>query len=405
MKESYWHRAQRNIAQGCLTNSKHPESLIYGLYPTHVKYGHGCHLYDDRDRRYIDFICGLGANFLGYGNEHINRAVMKHLYGGVSHSLPTVHEVECAEKLKELFVFVDRWKFVKTGSEACSAAVRIARAATGRDWVLSEGYHGHHDTFVSLSKPAKGVVGEHRIRALGDFEEITDKIAAVIVEPVMTKNDKRRINWLNELRAKCDKHGVFLIFDEVITAFRYEKYSVSRAYNIIPDLIVIGKAMANGFPLAAVGGKAAAMDDSQYFISSTYAGDVLSLNACKEVVTQLQKNSDYDINNLLNEAMGFQNELNQILPKGMYIEGYGTRGAFKGDEETIAKFMQEMGKADILFCKSLFFNFPLIKVKDQVLNIAYEVCESIKQGRVELKYPLPRSPFAERMRNDRRDNS
>ena len=401
MKHEWWKRAQNCIAQGALTNSKHPESLVYGLYPTHVKSGHGCYLYDSGDRRYIDFICGLGANFFGYGAEPINKVVLAAIYGGVSHSLPTVHEVECAEALKTVFPFVDAFKFVKTGSEACSASVKIARQYTGRSKVLSEGYHGHADIFVSLSDPAGGVTDKHDIVKLIDLEQIDRETACVIVEPVMTVYDTARIEWLKSLRAKCTEMGAVLIFDEIITGFRYEKFGVSNRYNIIPDLICIGKAMANGFPLAAVGGKYALMNDDQYFVSSTYAGDVISLIACKEVVRLLHTSHHYDINHLHKTAMEFQTSLNEMLPEGMYIEGYGTRGAFKGDEETIALFMQGMGKADILFCKSLFFNFPLIAQVENVLNAAQGVCDKISRGQVKLEYPMPKSPFAEKVRNDR----
>jgi glutamate-1-semialdehyde aminotransferase len=101
---------------------------VKGIYPSHIRYGQGCYLVDHKDRRYLDFICGLGTNLLGYGNDTINQAISAHLRGGYSHSFATHHELECAEKLKEMVPFVEAVKFLKTGGEATLAAIKIARA-------------------------------------------------------------------------------------------------------------------------------------------------------------------------------------------------------------------------------------------------------------------------------------
>ncbi len=141
MNQQWWHRAQKSVAQGALTNSKHPKMLIQGAYPTHVSHGIGSYLYDTDGKKYLDYICGLGVNLFGYGNDKINKELMKHIYGGFSHSLPTKHEVEAAEALKEIFCFVDRWKFLKTGSDACSAAIKIAR----NRWGVRDGNEKMHE--------------------------------------------------------------------------------------------------------------------------------------------------------------------------------------------------------------------------------------------------------------------
>ena len=121
-------RAEACIAQKALTNSKRPECFVNGFYPTHVVGGHGVHLQDTQNNLFIDFICGLGSNILGYGNTLTTNAAIEASRRGVTFSLSSVREIELAEKIQELMPFVERVKFLKTGSEGCSAAIKIARA-------------------------------------------------------------------------------------------------------------------------------------------------------------------------------------------------------------------------------------------------------------------------------------
>ncbi len=392
-----WHRrAQDAIAQSYLTNSKRPESLVKGVYPTHVSKGQGCFLYDHKGKKYLDFITGLGTNLLGYANPKVTAAVCAQALNGASHSLATHLEVEAAEKLKELFTFVDCVKWAKTGSDACSAALRIARAATGRSWVLSEGYHGTDDAFVSLSPPALGVPKDQKISKLADGGVQWGAVAAVIVEPIMTDMSEARVSWLRELRETCTKHGALLIFDEIITGFRFPKFSASAYFGITPDLICLGKAIANGMPLACVGGKYAVMNCGEYFISSTYAGEALSLAAAKEVMTLLQKNHDLDW--LWSNGKRFLDEFNGLYPEMITIEGYPTRGAFKGDLLTRALFFQEACKAGMLFGPSWWFNFAMVDEARNAMGSISAILARIKRGEVKLEGELPASPFAQKMR-------
>lgn len=359
------HRSRSAVAQGCLTNSKSPESYLLGLYPTHIKGGNGCHLYDENDKKYVDFICGLGANLFGYGNEQITQQVLKHIYSGANHSLPTIHEVKAAEKVKELYPWVDRVKWLKTGSDACNAAVRFARAYTGRGLVLSEGYHGWGDTFVSATKPAKGC--NKYYQGIGNIEDkITDKVAAVIVEPVIVDDSRERIEWLKNLRKECDATGALLIFDEVITGLRYESMGVCNKYGIKPDLICLGKAIGGGYSLACVAGRSDVLDDRQVFVSSTYAGETTSLVAGHAAMGLLQKNNDFNIGHLWEKGAEFIKEFNNPIGTDDHVKivGYPTRGTFTGTIEERALFCQEMAKANILFHPATwFFNFPLVVLR------------------------------------------
>lgn len=400
----HWHRrAQGAIAQSYLTNSKRPEALVMGVYPTHVARGHGGYLYDHDGKRYMDFICGLGTNLLGYGHELVNRAIEGQLRHGYSHSLATHLEVETAEKLKELFPFVDAVKFLKTGGEATSAAIRIARAATGRDVVLSDGYHAWHDEFVSLTDPALGVPRApsypRAIRKLADLKDIDATVAAVIVEPVITDHSRERREYLQNLRETCTRHGAMLIFDEVITGFRWPRFSVSAYWGITPDLICLGKAIANGMPLAAVGGKFSVMNAAEYFISSTYAGETLSLAAAKATMTLLQ--TKHDVEWLWKQGQAFMDEFNSMWPAGLTIEGYPSRGILKGDAMAKGLFMQEACKAGLLFGPSWFFNFPHAGDWRDAMVAIKGIMTRIQGGSVKLEGELPRSPFAQRVREQK----
>ncbi len=264
--------------------------------------------------------------------------------------------------------------------------------------VLSEGYHGHGDEWVSLTPPSCGVPQNFAsIRPLRpDFTESEiEEADAVILEPVMTDWSDQRRNWLQRLRELCTKHDTVLIFDEVVTGFRWPKYSVSNYWDITPDLIVLGKAIAGGMPLAAVGGKYAVMNKSEYFISSTYAGETLSLVAAKTVMTLLQ--TKYDLNQLWERGQAFISQFNAIW-EAIQIEGYPTRGVFKGEAETKAMFFQECCEAGILFGPSFFYNFPLSEEAHGVLQVCRDVMTRIRLGQVTLRGQLPQSPFAEKVR-------
>lgn len=392
-----WVRQQDVIAQGSLTNSKHPDRFIGGIYPTHAVRSSGCYIFDEKNERYADYICGLGTNLVGYANPKVAEAVLVALNSGASPSLPGLHEIEAAEKLNEMFCFVDKWKFLKTGTEACMAAIKIARAYTGRKHVLSQGYHGWSDEFVSLTLPASGV---HTCTEIESFVQETDlsNCAAVIIEPIITELSDERTRWLYALREKCTKAGTLLIFDEVITGFRFPKFSVSTYLNIVPDLIIIGKAMANGMPLAAVGGKAKVMD-GDYFVSSTYAGDIYSLSACKRVCELLTSDPSYSITKLWDAGRNFRDKFNAIaLPLGLSIEGYPTRGSFKGTELVKALFMQEACKAKFLFGPSWFYNFHLISEDYNFFSFLKDFTINMRTGGISLQGRMPSSPFSQRAR-------
>jgi len=256
-------------------------------------------------KQYLDWVSGLGANLLGYGKEfngfsqYVNMWIRK----GVSFSLPHMLEYQVAEKLTDLLSnYVPGWKtehlqvrWVKDGSGACDAAVRLARAVTGKEVVTSSGYHGWHETFVAATPPAHGIAQNLR-QAIKTFEfnkytnlSKYEDIACVITEQGA---DEPNSDWYPALQWFCDNKSCLLIMDEVVTGLRYARGGACEKYNVKPDLVCIGKALGNGFPLAALVGPKRYMDwfarEDPVFVSSTNAGDVASLAAADYMLDFIQ---------------------------------------------------------------------------------------------------------------------
>lgn len=392
---TWQNRADLAIAQSALTNSKRPSTFIEGVYPTHVSHGKGCMVYAGK-KPYVDYICGLGTNLVGYGQPIIGEAITSRYQKGATLSLSTELEVEVAEKLKSVAPWTDVWKFTKSGTEACAAAIRIARAYTGRQLIMSDGYHGWSDDFVSMTYPATGVPERAWMKKLDS--DLIGLAAAVIIEPVITDYSKERREYLIKLKAECEKLGTLLIFDEIITGFRFPQFSVAKYWGIEPDIILFGKAMGGGLPLSAIGGKKAVMN-SDYFISGTFFGETCSLAACSSLIDLLRRDgSKLQMNDLWAQGQLFLDQFNELHPD-LKITGYPTRGVFEGDALTKALFWQEACLAGILFGPSWFFNFPLVDQTATVIPVCRDILNKIKCGGVQLKGRMPSTPFSQRVRS------
>ena len=397
MSFEWYRRANASIAQGALTNSKRVETLIKGVTPTHVTHGEGPYVFGIDGKRYIDFCCANGTNLFGYAHPSIRGAIEAQAKRGWLYSLGSTMEVQCAELVKNHFPFVRKVRFLKSGTEACMAAVRIARAHTERDRVLSEGYHGWSDDFVSLSPPAHGVPRPRSfIERLGSLDHVDETVAAVIVEPIQTADGPERRQYLQELISICRKRGTLVIFDEIITGFRWPRYSFSSESGIHPDIILLGKACASGLPLAIVGLAEHIGDGKEWFVSGTYAGELLSLAVMQKTFDLLT--NKYRIEELWREGKFFLEDFNAIWQEKLQIEGYPTRGVFKGDPLIKALFWQESHKAGILFGPSWFIGFQHMGMRESVIGACKDIMQRIKTGQVRLEGEPPTGPFAEKMR-------
>ena len=239
------------------TGSKRPDAL-FGT-PARMTRAAGCRVWDESGREYVDFVMALGAVALGYGHADVNRAATAAIAAGVVGPLPPVAEEELAEALGEQIPWLERVRFLKTGAEAVAAAVRLARVATGRDDVLGCGYHGWLDWCQGATEgvpaPVRNLFAELPFNDVAGGREMirarAPRLAAVVVEPVIVSEPTRE--WLQMLRVETERAGAILIFDEIKTAFRLAIGGAAQRYGVkpAPDLVVLGKALANGFPLAA----------------------------------------------------------------------------------------------------------------------------------------------------------
>jgi len=399
------HNIRHLIGQGCLTNSKHSDRFPDGIYPHVVKGGRGCTLFDENEKPYIDFICGLGTNLYGYANIKIRKAIENSLAYGASHSFPTIWESKAARSVMEVVPWAEKLKFVNDGSSACTAACIMARAfqqekyGEHRKYVCSVGYHGWHPEFTSLTPPAYGISGVHRIwEGNCIYKNDPMNIAAVIVEPVILDDGKQAIDALKNLMQYCEENGIIIIFDETITALRYPKLTVARCYNLNPDLIIFGKALGNGEKISCIAGRRDILD-GDYFVSGTYHGHVPTLAAVIECIRLAKHSNDHDVEVLQNHGLRFQREFNDACkPIGIRLEGYGTRGAFIGDQRNKASLMQELAKAGFLFGPSFFLNWHLIEYLDDVISTINAIVGDIKCGKRRYHGRLPTSPFSSRAR-------
>jgi glutamate-1-semialdehyde aminotransferase len=292
--DSAWRtRAAAVIPGGASTGSKRPDAL-FGEdaedVPTHFASASGCRLVTAGGTELVDCIMALGAVGLGYADEAVTHAVVEAVsqgnVAGLSHTL----EVEVAERLCEVIPCAERVRFLKSGAEGVAAAVRIARAHTGRSLVLGCGYFGWLDWYTGGPGITPGAHADFRgipfddSNALEDaVRESGDALAAIVIEPVIERLPS--VEWIATARRLCDEVGAVLIFDEMKTGFRLRTGGYQELVGIAPDVAVFGKALANGFPLSAIVGRAGVMQAAhRTWISSTLAGESVALAAAGAVL-------------------------------------------------------------------------------------------------------------------------
>jgi glutamate-1-semialdehyde 2,1-aminomutase len=326
--EKHLKRAELTIPLGSQTFSKSRTQYPVGVSPLYADRAHGCHVWDLDGNKYIDLVSSLASITLGYNNRKIEASVTRQLRKGVIFSLPGILEAEVAEMICELVPSAEMVRFGKNGSDATSAAVRLARAYTGKNKVLVCGYHGWQDWFIGSTSRNKGVPeAVSNLTSSFEFNDIesfkiaisAEDIACVVMEPM---NVNYPISgFLEEIREITRRLGVILIFDETITGFRFKSGGAQELFGITPDLSTFGKGLANGFPLSAVVGKREIMMEMEnIFYSGTFGGELLSLASAKVVLNKHLNNEicDYlfdtgsELDQITNEAIEW-NKLSEVL--------------------------------------------------------------------------------------------
>lgn len=288
-------RARHRIPGMTQLLSKRPDRFSQGVWPGYFSKANGAHVWDLDDNKYLDMsIGGIGATVLGYADPDVDTAVKKAIDNGVASSLNCAEEVELAERLCDLHPWAEQVRFGRCGGEAMAMAVRIARAATGRDKVAFCGYHGWHDWYLAANVGTENALGEHlipglkpagvpkglantafpfRFNQLKELEAIVaehgEDLAAIVMEPI--RSTEPNPDFFPAIRAIADKIGAILIVDEISAGLRLNTGGAHMVlFDERPDIAVFAKALGNGYPIAAVIGRMPIMEAAQStFISST----------------------------------------------------------------------------------------------------------------------------------------
>ena len=289
-------RAAELVPAWTQTLSKNPTQWSVGAAPLYVSRASGAHVWDVDGNRFIDLPMALGAVILGHAWPAVNEEIARQLADGITYTLPHPIEIEVAERIVDRVPGAERVRFAKSGSDVNSAAIRIARAVTGKDGVLVSGYHGWHDWYIGSTTRNRGIPREvAQLTRTFDFTDIKSleeaiarqgATAAVVVEPAT--DIEPAPGHLEAIAACARAAGALLVFDEVITGFRVAPGGAQERYGVTADLVTFGKALGNGMPISAIAGPATFLDElSEIFFSGTHGGEVLSLAAARATLDEL----------------------------------------------------------------------------------------------------------------------
>jgi len=318
----------KTLVPGGVLGARKPSDFIEGEYPIFLEYGKGCRLTDVDGNEFIDFLCGYGPIILGYREEEVDEAVIRQIRDkGFCFTLTQRYQNELAKKIREHVPCSEMSIFLKTGSDATTASIRIARAYTNRLKVMRCGYHGWHDWCVEMKGgiPEKLYedVYEFHYNRLDQLEDLMkkygDRTAAIIMtpfgHPLHQKMEEPKPGFLEGVREIANRYGAVLIFDEVRTCFRLAMGGAQQRYGVTPDLAVLGKGMANGYAISVVTGKAEVMMAAaqKLFISSTFFPNSDSYIAALKTIEILER--DNVLNQIWEKGNRFLKKIEAIIGK------------------------------------------------------------------------------------------
>lgn len=395
-------RALEVIPIASQTFSKNYKYFVLGASPIFLQRGKGSHVWDVDNNKFLDYILGLGAITLGYNHPEINLAIWNQMVErGIVFSQPSPLETEMAEKLIDIIPCAEMARFLKTGSEATQAAIRAARAYTGRSHIAFRGYHGWHSWYSITTERNKGIpltesqyMHQFEYNNIGSLEVLFEDydLAAVIMEPMIVESPKP--GFLETIRELCSSYKTVLIFDEIVTGFRWSLGGAQEYFRVVPDLATFGKGMANGMPLACVCGKKEIMREFEdIFVSSTLGGECLSLAAGLATIREMQKKDtikhNWDMGRLLMDG---------LKDIGISSTGFPCRPILQLENDTPhlrSLLMQELIKRDILIHNGLLINLCASHTKDDIDHAISAFGDSMKaiESGVELEGEVVKTAF------------
>ena len=310
--QKLWKRAKQIIPGGNMLLSKRAEMFLPDQWPAYFSKAKGCKVWDLDDNEYIDMgIMGIGTNILGYGHPEVDDAVRKTVVAGNMSTLNCPEEVYLAEKLIELHPWAHMARFARSGGEANAIAIRIARAATGKDKIAICGYHGWHDWYLSANLGDDKNLSGHLLPGLepngvpqglrgtvfpfnyNDFTALETLINSQdigVIKMEVVRNMGPEDNFLHKVRKLATDHGIVLIFDECTSGFRETFGGLHKKYGVDPDMAMFGKALGNGYGITATIGKREIMEAAQTtFISSTFWTERIGPSAALATLKVMEK--------------------------------------------------------------------------------------------------------------------
>lgn len=315
--QELYKKAKKLIPGGTMLLSKRPEMFLPEGWPSYFSKSKGCRVWDLDGKEYIDVsIMGIGTNTLGYGHDEVDQAVMKVVKDGNMSTFSCPEEVELAQRLVELNPWADMVRFARSGGEVNSIAIRIARAASGKDKVAICGYHGWHDWYLSANLGDEQTLSGHLLPGLdplgvpsnlkntiypfkyNDFEqllEIVTKNDIGTIKMEVTRNMGPEDDFLQKVRQLSDDKNIILIFDECTSGFRQTFGGIYKLYDVEPDMAIYGKTLGNGYGITAVVGREKVMQAAQKtFISSTFWTERIGPAAAIATLKVMEKERSWD---------------------------------------------------------------------------------------------------------------
>jgi len=397
-------KAIQSIPFGAQTFSKSYLQFPLGQSPLFLSHGDGARVFDVDGNDYVDLVNALLPVVLGYRDHDVDAAIRNQLDSGISFSLATELEEKLASKLCEIIPCAQMVKFGKSGTDVTTAAVRLARAYTGRDHVVYSGYHGWADWSLSRSDYNLGIPEavrslSHKVKHgdadwMDNFPVPSHEIAAIVVEPDIDAGYR----YLQELRNFCDKHGIVLIFDEIITGFRYDIGGGQKMHKVTPDLATFGKSMANGMPISALVGKRDIMKRMQppdnIFYSGTFFGETLSIAAALATIKKMEDEPVIDhlrnIGDSIYEGMMIHLDRHDLYD---YIQpiGHPSRRVLKFEgpfkEQVQSTLISEMAQNGVLIINANNISYAhkrpeMFRILDAYDASLSEISKKIKDGSI-----------------------
>lgn len=293
--ENLYRRALPIMTPVTQTLAKGPGQYVNGVAPKYLKKGKGSHVWDVDGNEFLDYNMAIGPLSLGYCYPKVDEAIIAQLKDGITFSMMHELEVTLAELIHRVIPNAEAIRISKTGADVTSAAIRVARAFTGRKKIVCCGYHGWHDWYISVTSRSCGIPDEIKdLSVTFEYNDLTslmkalDKdVACVILEPFVFEAPKP--GFLQKLKTLCEANGSLLIFDEMWTGFRIAIGGAQEYFGVIPDLACYSKAFANGMPISLLTGKKEIMDlfKEEVFFFTTFGGEALSLAAAVATIGEM----------------------------------------------------------------------------------------------------------------------